>query len=77
MVAMCCEPSSVAGVVWMAIPLRGWVQPPAMKNGDRLKVLLPLSKFTRALEQPEQHRTEELLDTVSGAQGREFEPRRC
>ena len=55
---------SGAGVVWMAIPMRGWVQPPAMRNGDCLKVILPLSNFTRALEQPEQRRTEELLNTV-------------
>ena len=64
MVATCCKPSSGAGVVWMAIPLRGWVQLPAMKNGDCLKVLLPLSNFTRALDQPEQRRTEESLDTM-------------
>ena len=55
---------SGAGVVWMAIPMRGWVQPPAMRNGDCLKVILPLSNFTRTLEQPEQRRTEELLNTV-------------
>ena len=63
-VATCCKPNSGVGVVWMDIPLRGWVQPPAMKNGDRVKVLLPLSNFTRALDQPEQRRTEESLDTM-------------
>ena len=52
------------GPVATAIPSRGWVRLPAMKNGDRLKVLLPLSNFTRALDQPEECRTEESLDTM-------------
>ena len=59
--AACCKPSSGAGVVWMDIPLRGWVQTPAMKNGDRLKVLLPLSHYTRAPRMPEERKTEESL----------------
>ena len=63
MVATCCKPSSGAGVVWMAIPLRGWVQLPAMKNGDCL-MLLPLSNFTGALEQPIECRRGELLDIM-------------
>ena len=76
---MCCKPGSGAGVVRLAMPLkRGWVRLSAMKNGDRLKVHLPLSNFTRALDQPEKCRTEESLKTLwSGAQGYEFVPRRC
>ena len=50
----------------MAIPLRGWVRPPAMKNGNRLKVLLPLNHFTRALDQLAECRTEESPDTDIG-----------
>ena len=57
------KPSSGSGVVWLVIPLRGKVRPPAMKSGDQLKVLLPLSHFTRALNQAEWYRTEESLDT--------------
>ena len=57
-VATWCKPSSGANVVRMAMLLRGWVQLPAMKNRDRL------SNFTRALDQPEQHRTDESLDTM-------------
>ena len=53
----------VVGLIWMAIPLRGWVCLPAMKNGDRLKVLLPLSNFTRVVDPPG-CRTEESLDTM-------------
>ena len=34
------------------IPLRGWVQPPAMKNGDHLKVILLNSYFSMALRCP-------------------------
>ena len=48
MVARVYKPSSGAGVAWMAKPLRGWVRPPDIKNGDRLKVLQPLSNFTGA-----------------------------
>ena len=53
-----CKPSSGAGVVGMDIPLRGWLQPPAMKNGDPLKVLLLLSHFIRAQDQPEECKTD-------------------
>ena len=49
MVVTCCKTTSGAGAVWMAIPLRGRARLPAMKNGDRLKVILPNSHFTRAL----------------------------
>ena len=34
----CLQPSIGAGAVWMGLPLRGWIQIPAMKNGDHLKV---------------------------------------
>ena len=61
--AACCKPSSGAGAVWMEIPLRGRVHTSAMKNGDRLKVILPKSHYTRALrtEQPEERKPEESL----------------
>ena len=42
---------------------RGWVQLLAMKIGDHLKVPLPLSHFTRALDKHEESKTEESLDT--------------
>ena len=58
----CWKPSSGFCVVWLDIPLRGRVRPSAMKSGDQLKVLLPLSHFTRALDQAEWYRTEESLD---------------
>ena len=48
----------------MDIPLRGWVQSSAMKNGDSLKVLLPLSHYTRAPRMPEERKTEESLAHV-------------
>ena len=37
-----------------------------MKNGNRLKVLLPLNHFTGALDQPEEYRIKESLDTDIG-----------
>ena len=46
----------------MEIPLRGWVWPPATKNGNRLKVLLLNSYFTRAQIKPEERKTEERLE---------------
>ena len=45
----------------MEIPLRGRVQTSATKNGDRLKVILPKSHFTRAPIKPEERKTEESL----------------
>ena len=59
----CLQPSIGAGAVWIGIPLRGWVQISAMKNGDHLKVPLPLSHFTRALDKLEECKTEESLNT--------------
>ena len=63
--AACCKPSSGAGVVWI---------PPATKNGDRLKVLLLNSYFTRAQIKPEERKTEESLAQQCGAQGCGFDP---
>ena len=76
--AACCKPSSGAGVVWMEITLERLGSPPAMKNGDRLKVILLNSYFTRALNQPEENARQKSRSSLverSGAQGREFEPR--
>ena len=82
--AACCKPSSGAGVVWMVIPLRGWVRLPAMKNGDRLKVPLPNSLFTRVQtsRKTEERKPEESLCKCShksnvaklGVQGLGFYP---
>ena len=68
MLAACCKPSSGAGVVWMEIPLKGWVQLPAMKNGDRLKVILLNSYYTRAHIKPEECKTEESLAQLSNVE---------
>ena len=46
----CCKPISGAGVVWMDVTLRGWVRSPAMKNGDRLKVLLTTQPLYQGAE---------------------------
>ena len=48
---------------WMEIPLRGRVQTLATMNGDRLKVILPKSHYTRALtsRKPEERKPEELF----------------
>ena len=35
-----------------------------MKNGNHLKVLLPLTNFTRAQNQPEKRKTDKSLDTM-------------
>ena len=64
--AACCNPSSGAGAVWMEIPLRGWVRTPATKNGDRLKVILPKSHYTRALR-PESRKNTSLRSRSASA----------